>query len=372
MPFDIDLWQRICALQLDEPGARLSFSARLARDMCWTRHYTERAIGEYRRFLYLASTCGHVVTPSEDVDAVWHMHMTYTRSYWHDLCRDTLQRELHHGPTRGGAAETRHFREVYETTRRSYQHAFGEAAPEDIWPVADIRFARKQFRSIDTSQYWTIPKRPFRALRFAFGAKALVTCVLGATTGAALAANGEGLFGFSTQAWIAIIAAVLVLSVVLMRRAKRGRNSYDNSSDWHDHTHHDSSSFSSRDDNVRPHQQSDTAPSSTGTGTLSPATSGNPSVAGTAAIAGTAAVAAAAGVAIAANAANATPASGKDAVAPVANAPGDGVDSGSSTSSGGWFSSFFGGDSSSDSSSNSSSDSSGGDSGCGSGCGGGD
>jgi len=58
----------------------LPFEARLARENGWCRAYTQRVIVEYKRFVYLAMTAGHVVTPSEEVDHAWHMHLTYTRS----------------------------------------------------------------------------------------------------------------------------------------------------------------------------------------------------------------------------------------------------------------------------------------------------
>ena len=42
---------------------------------------------------------------SEQVDAAWHLHLTYTRSYWDRFCKETLGQPLHHDPTRGGPAE---------------------------------------------------------------------------------------------------------------------------------------------------------------------------------------------------------------------------------------------------------------------------
>ena len=65
--------------------------------------YTDRVIEEYRKFLYLLASAGHPVTPSDQVDQAWHLHLTYTRSYWEDLCEKTIGKPLHHGPTKGGA-----------------------------------------------------------------------------------------------------------------------------------------------------------------------------------------------------------------------------------------------------------------------------
>ncbi|MCA9160733.1 MAG: hypothetical protein KDA51_00850 [Planctomycetales bacterium] len=89
-----DLWSQLELFQLDVPTHGLVFSERLARENAWSPSYTRRAIAEYKRFLYLAMTSSHVVCPSDAVDQVWHMHLTYTRSYWNDLCGELLGRPL--------------------------------------------------------------------------------------------------------------------------------------------------------------------------------------------------------------------------------------------------------------------------------------
>ena len=137
-----ELRARIQAFRLDEPGSVFPFSARLARENGWTREYALRVIEEYRRFVYLAMTAGHTVTPSVAVDEAWHLHLTYTRSYWDEMCGTVLGRPLHHDPTRGGAAEGGRFLDAYARTLRSYRAAFGEAPPADIWPSPAERFAR--------------------------------------------------------------------------------------------------------------------------------------------------------------------------------------------------------------------------------------
>ena len=85
-------------------------------------------------------TAGHEVTPSDEVDQAWHLHLTYTRSYWDGLCDAVLGRALHHGPTKGGQAEGDRFENQYERTLASYRAAFGEEPPEDIWPPSAVRF----------------------------------------------------------------------------------------------------------------------------------------------------------------------------------------------------------------------------------------
>ncbi|MEI6643616.1 MAG: hypothetical protein WCL10_16420 [Novosphingobium sp.] len=130
------LWPTLSAYEVGPVDAALSFTRRLARENGWTEAHAARVFEEYRRFLFLAVTAGHEVTPSDAVDQAWHLHLTYTRDYWERLCPEVLGVPLHHGPTKGGPAEGTRFFEQYALTLRSYEAAFGPA-PADIWP--DVR-----------------------------------------------------------------------------------------------------------------------------------------------------------------------------------------------------------------------------------------
>ena len=133
------LYRRIQDFPLDDPQSPLTFSARLARENGWSHGFARRAIDEYRRFAFLAMEAGRPVAPSDEVDQVWHLHLTYTRSYWQEFCR-VLGRPLHHQPTRGGPDELQKHIEWYEQTLASYRRLFESEPPEDIWPPASERF----------------------------------------------------------------------------------------------------------------------------------------------------------------------------------------------------------------------------------------
>jgi hypothetical protein len=147
------LWARLQAHELDRDDAELCFSKRLARDNLWSMELTRRVICEYRRFVLLAMVAGHPVTPSDQVDQAWHLHLLYTRDYWGPFNR-LLPRPLHHGPTLGGAQEGAKFSEWYARTRHSYLCWFGEHPPPDIWPSTDLRFGRDLgFRRVNLSTH---------------------------------------------------------------------------------------------------------------------------------------------------------------------------------------------------------------------------
>ncbi len=154
-----DLWQRLQAFELDVEGASLPFSARLARDNGWSLEFAARVALEYKKFLYLACTAGHMVTPSDEVDQAWHLHLVYTRSYWDELCAKVLRQPLHHGPTQGGKGEGRKFENWYERTLDSYRAAFGEEPPSDIWPPSHIRFGEAlYFRRVNLKRHFLLPR----------------------------------------------------------------------------------------------------------------------------------------------------------------------------------------------------------------------
>lgn len=156
---DQQLIEKIMRFELDDPVAALSFTGRLAREQGWTHAFSAQVIQEYRHFIALAMVAGHPVTPSEEVDQVWHLHLVYTRSYWHDLCRDLLGRDLHHGPTKGGNAEGEKFHDWYAQTLASYQRIFSKTPPPMIWPSPTDRFTNASAgRWVDSSKFWLLPR----------------------------------------------------------------------------------------------------------------------------------------------------------------------------------------------------------------------
>lgn len=152
------LWNKIQAFELDDPTAAYSFSDRLARENGWSLEYSLRTIVEYKKFMYLLCIAGHPLTPSDQVDQVWHLHLIYTRSYWIDFCEGVLGRQIHHGPTKGGAAENDKFTDWYAKTKELYANQFAEIPPPDIWPDSSIRFKDVNFKRVNIDANWIVKK----------------------------------------------------------------------------------------------------------------------------------------------------------------------------------------------------------------------
>lgn len=217
-----EVWTKLEAFEIDDlsQGApELTFAERLARENRWSVGYARRVVEEYRKFVFLSQFAGHKVTPSHEVDQAWHLHITYTRSYWDRLCGQVLRAPLHHEPTRGGEREDAKFDDWYQKTRESYLRLFHHEPPLDIWPPSDVRFDPTQrWQRVDTSRWWMVPKR--RTRRNLARSAAVV--------GAGLLVGGftSNTSGLSKELGIGLLAAVgiFVFGVILAaisRHAKR-------------------------------------------------------------------------------------------------------------------------------------------------------
>lgn len=156
------LWQAIQEFDLDGDSP-LPFSKRLARDNDWSPAFASRVVEEYKKFVFLAMEAGHLVTPSDEVDQAWHLHLCYTRSYWDQMCGQVLGRPLHHGPTKGGAQERAKYTNLYEKTLDSYRAHFASEPPSDIWPPTSVRFGRaSSWRRVSLHSHWVLKKPSLR------------------------------------------------------------------------------------------------------------------------------------------------------------------------------------------------------------------
>lgn len=169
------LWQRLESFQFDRTGAAFPFSERLARENGWTPFRAQRVLREYKRFLFLACAAGHPVSPSHDVDQAWHLHLTYTESYWSDLCAGVLKQRFHHQPTAGGDDEKSKFDNWYANTLASYEKFFGEPAPADLWPRGQT--SPRLWQWVDVQSHWVLPKPRWPSVQNLAGAALILFAV---------------------------------------------------------------------------------------------------------------------------------------------------------------------------------------------------
>ena len=128
------LFGEIAAHDLDGPRSTRTFVARLAQENGWSHSHAARVVTEYRRFVLLAVTGGHLCSPSRAVDQAWHLHLCDTRDYWERFCPQVLGRPLHHEPDRGEPGDRPRLDQAYRRTLASYRAVFASEPPADIWP----------------------------------------------------------------------------------------------------------------------------------------------------------------------------------------------------------------------------------------------
>lgn len=212
------LWERLAAHAFEQPAMPLDFCRRLAREQGWTLAYARRAIEEYRRYCFLACVAGREMTPSLEVDEVWHLHLTYTRDYWQLWCPQVLRATLHHGPTLGGPQEALRHAQQYADTLAVYEHWFG-APPADLWPGTRERFAAgRRMRRVDLGRHFVLP-RP-RWPRRISGSPGLLALAASLVTGDALALGSNPLDwtgGPFLQLYLLLMLVAVIGSIVLRR-----------------------------------------------------------------------------------------------------------------------------------------------------------
>ncbi|MCI5045012.1 MAG: hypothetical protein MRY72_09970 [Aquisalinus sp.] len=218
-----ELWNKLNTLPFEQDAVPFGFAKRLARDNGWSQDFASRVIEEYRKFAYLAVVTDHEVTPSDEVDQVWHLHMTYTRHYW-GAFQEALGKPLHHGPTQGTSNDKRRFDDNYTNTLASYQREFGDVPPTDIWPEAKIRFGdAPYYQRINTATHLVLPMPRFvRRIasarnRLALGALSVmgISGLTFASANAALVADSESNLpiGILSLGLVLLIALIVIISV---------------------------------------------------------------------------------------------------------------------------------------------------------------
>lgn len=246
---DTSLWHALATMRIEPDGASLTFTKRLARENGWSRNHAAAVVEEYRRFLYLAATGSDPVTPSEQVDQAWHLHLAYTRHYWGELCARIIGRPLHHGPTAGGGAEGRKYRNLYAATLERYRATFAEDPPAEIWPPVELRFSGR-YQWVDCSRHYVLPRRMVSIAGMAGGAALLAACTaLAADTAGANAPLAFKSFfngvlgsdlGFFALMVLLFIAMVVIVNVIdhlrgkgrrTRRKARRRGDNSDSSGD---------------------------------------------------------------------------------------------------------------------------------------------
>ena len=122
-------WQDIQHFDLEGAISEYGFATRLAYENKWSINFTQKAILEYKKFMFLAATSDTMVSPSEIIDIVWHQHLIFTLSY--TKFAKKLGKRIEHIPSTSDG-EKEKFKAAKVHTLARYKEVFG-SAPTDIW-----------------------------------------------------------------------------------------------------------------------------------------------------------------------------------------------------------------------------------------------
>jgi hypothetical protein len=238
-------WQKIADFELDKPHIGLTFSQRLAKENGFSETFAKQIVEEYKKFIFLCCVSAKPVSPSYYVDLAWHLHLTYTQSYWINLCQNTLQKDIHHSPTEGGNAEAKKFKGYFIETLALYEQKFQQKPPLAIW----TNTPNNQIVAVNKNENWVIPKiklanikpRLIVLLKVLMGSSLLIGCSSG----------GQIAFiAFSFFAFLFIIFSAIFSKKDSHKHTHNSAGSCSSSSDFsHDSSHgHDSHGHSADGD----------------------------------------------------------------------------------------------------------------------------
>lgn len=197
-----ELWKKICEFKLDDPDAEVKFSDKLCKEESWSQPFAIQAICEYKKFIYLCIVLPNGASPSEVVDKVWHLHLTYTDNYWNQFCKKTLGQDIHHFPSKGGKQEDSKHIDWYNDTLKNYITEFGEIPPASIWTFPEY-FSFEQYLPANSPFKTPVFDEIGSLFDFSFIKRALLICgvaflILLFAIGNPYRMSGQAFLGFYT------------------------------------------------------------------------------------------------------------------------------------------------------------------------------
>lgn len=129
-----EAWEYIQAIDLSLFRTKL-LSPRWGRPI--PEQVVDHAIRDYRRFLFLMRKYpGEALSPTLDIDLVWHEHILDSRPYFKDTAR-IFGRYIHHDPGRTPGTRSPELQNSFRRTCELYLQEFDEELQTFFGPPAD-------------------------------------------------------------------------------------------------------------------------------------------------------------------------------------------------------------------------------------------
>ena len=133
----MEVVDKIMQFQVVCNGDEKLFIYKLSKENKWSIAFSEQAFFEYKRFIYLASLGRTRVVPSKIIDKVWHLHLSFTKSYWIEMCENILQKEIHHNPSLLTTDSKTRDLEDFRNTIDLYRQVYNAIPPVACWQIKE-------------------------------------------------------------------------------------------------------------------------------------------------------------------------------------------------------------------------------------------
>lgn len=149
------LWDEIVAKFGGQSPFTKAFADKLSRKLNWDKNFAMKAIGEYKKFVYLGVISNFSVTPSKIIDQVWHEHILFSAGY-RKFCKDVIQYDFDHNPELVALnSQSEAFKSQYFHTIELYKKEFGFTAPYEIWGATKFKGKLKKPKEREDNFYYS-------------------------------------------------------------------------------------------------------------------------------------------------------------------------------------------------------------------------
>lgn len=131
----LNSWDQLRARFGNNNASFKAFAQKIALKNGWTLDFSQRALNEYKKYVFLGVISDFSVTPSQHIDAVWHEHCLFMKGY-RKFCENIIEHDFLHYPELISSQEdTDVYRDQYLKTIALYKREFGCLPPSDIWAL---------------------------------------------------------------------------------------------------------------------------------------------------------------------------------------------------------------------------------------------
>lgn len=207
-----ELWRKIENIEFDTLAVGKTFSEHLAAENGWTLSFADRAIREYKKFMYLRSITDRNLVPSDVVEQVWRLHLSDTRHYWGTFCK-IAGKQLHHNPVGENSADNDNAVSAYDYTKSFYKEEFQRSPRSEFWPESSAPEAlNPAMERVDRSKYLILQKPTSGLWRSVGRFAGVATFPLSIVAYAVNQSSGMAAGEISSLGWLMVAGVAIVIA----------------------------------------------------------------------------------------------------------------------------------------------------------------